>query len=519
MKFYSFFIVLYFTIVVLGSTNYPYPVPVPRNTNSWTIGQVGNGTIYYQQNDFYSFGNVKNPVTVFISYSNGANFVSNICLNSFAQKYPISGVNLQSTCPNGGYGEISNNTLTNGATFQSPPDDAVDDTTSAQIYVKPGSDVGFVVTLPDATVKQNFTIGWEAHHCSDLDLYPIGSNGQCLPISEIDSTQIITIGAGTWAYFRITTPTYSNTFSNSFNVSVNGTTDGIEMYVQEGYIPTQDWYLNTDNELDDNNNLHAAVITPATTTTSETFFVGIFNSNEGTRTVSLNHTFVSCGNTTNFGYDCRHTPSNTTAVGGVRTISTTITKGNNSLTSNNGSALSYDYSAEGYEHDYAYFALTNYPNYALPYYIRVSVGNNQITDLSGAPSLFAKLGGYPSEQSNHYNVSTFGDVAHQITIPVTSELLGSQETWYIAVKLPSDFSIWVGTNCANNCSNGDHGDCMCDSVPCTSINQNRTDPEVYYRLPSVLQDSGGACTCNNDKYDFSYIVLKKIMEIVLFIYY
>merc|ERR1712070_844013 len=104
-------------------------------------------------------------------------------------------------------------------------------------------------------------------------------------------------------------------------------------------------------------------------------------------------------------------------------------------------ALQYDYSDDSYEHRYAYFKLIDYPVFrASRYYIRVSVGNNDVSSLDGAPAVFAKLGSVPSAQSNHYNASTVGDVAHQLLLPIDDSTKDSN--WYIAVQLPVDFSIW-----------------------------------------------------------------------------
>merc|ERR1712137_1377034 len=222
-----------------------------------------------------------------------------------------------------------------------------------------------------------------------------------------------------------------------------------------------------------------------------------------------------CNNPVLFGYNCQHNATNTTAAGGIRPFPATLTNSaSNNITVNNGTALSLDYSDDSFEHDYAYFVLTNYPNISFPYSVKVSVGNNDASELSGAPPVFAKLGSYPSAQSNDYNISTYGDVVHQLTLPITSEIYDDgnpspQNSWYIAVQLPSDFSIWVGTTCANNCSDGEHGDCMCNNEYCTTATNNGTNVEVFYHLPYSLQDSSGACVCNKDKYGFSYDCTEK----------
>merc|ERR1712137_61857 len=112
--------------------------------------------------------------------------------------------------------------------------------------------------------------------------------------------------------------------TNNVTISVNGTTDGIMMFVQEGYYPTQEWFLNTDNDVDDDITT-ASILTPGFYSDSETFFVGIYNSNDGTRQVSVNMTSNGCNNPVLFGYNCQHNATNTTAAGGIRPFPATLT--------------------------------------------------------------------------------------------------------------------------------------------------------------------------------------------------
>ena len=478
-------------------------------------GSVGNGKIFYQQNNYFTFANVNNPITVKISYSSGSNYPANLCLNSYAANYPVSGVFLESTCPSGGFAVVSNNTKVGGGSL-ADGDDSTDDTVSAQVFVKPTSSAGFIVNLPDADAEQNFQIYWEGSQCTNPNQYPVGSNNQCIEIDDMAASQSILVGAGTWTYLRLTLPADISTTDNinDYKIIVNSTaSDGIFTYVQEGYIPTEEWYLPIDNTSDDKDQTELVLLTPVTKNYGATYYVGVFNSNSGTRAINITGVAERCSNATlNFGFECKHQTTNTTGtVGGYRTFSATLSNGTASATINNGDSLSYDLSDDGYDEDYAYFKIINYPNFQTrPYYIRVSVANNDISDLSGAPAIFARLGGIPSAQACHYNMSTTGDVAHQLTLPVTDAIYNNgvqddSNTWFVAVRLPSDFSIWVGVNCADTCDDSDHGSCYCNTQTCSAATAQQTQNlTVYYTIPTNLQDSAGACTCDSKKYDNSF---------------
>lgn len=509
----------------IAQADFPYPVTVQQRGNA-VSGTAGDGLIYYQTADFYYLQNVVNPVNVRITYSSGDNYVANVCFNSNAEQLPISGANLEISCPYGAYGSVSNNTMANGASLPDDGDDTTDDSVSIDLYVKPSPNLGFVLTIPDAPSKQNFTLTFTANQCEDPDYYPIGSNNQCIPIDTLDipETTTVTIGAGVWKYFLITTPSYAQGNNlNSLNITCNGTKDGVNMYLQKDYLPVEAWHMIPDTVVDDDETT-AMILTPGYGNHPDRYFLGLFNSNEAATQIQISTVNGTCGkvnNSTAFGYNCAHISSNVTGNGGVFQYSASIVNSSiNNGQVNNGSSLKFKLTDDMYDHDYAYFRLVNLPDYntagSYNYFIRVSVANNDVTDLSGAPAVFAKLGGLPSAQSNHYNFSSYGDVVHQLSLPITSEIYNpnppSDNSWYIAVKLPADFSIWVGANCANNCSNGEHGDCWCGANYCAQI-VNMSNPSSYYHayyvLPSNDTDSAGACSCSKDKYDFSFDCTQK----------
>jgi len=500
-------------VLAAKAQDYPYPTTIPI-LSEFPSGVIGNNTFYSQRRDYFELKNIRNPLTVSISYGSGDNFPANVCFNSHQQELPIPGTNLEINCPSGAFGVISNNTMPNGSELPDEADDSTSNTANVQLWVKPGANAGFVVTLPDATATQNFTVWFSGEQCEDNNLFPVGSNGQCIPIDDINMTdkQMVSVGAGAWKYLRLTTPAFDSTVANNFTVSVNGTDNDISLYIQQGYIPTQEWFLNTDNNMDEDDVTQASVLTPGGNNMGEVYYIGLYNSGEQTYQVSVN-TSVGVCNSTSFGYLCMNTfDDQTTPLDGVRPIPATLTPSlNNTININNGSSLHYDFSDDSYEHRYAYFELKDYPDYPRPYVLRVSVGNNDVSSLDGAPSVFAKLGSYPSAQSNHYNASTVGDVVHQLILPVNDAVYsgGPNDTpvpWYIAVELPVDFAIWVGPNCADDCDNQAHGVCDCNSFSCPTITANNTQYfySAFYVTPQTLEDSGGACNCDDQRYAFSF---------------
>lgn len=510
-------------------------------TASFPNGAAGNGTIWYQSDTNYpafSFGNVYNPITVSIIYEIGAtNYDASICLNFNELNYPIEGKNLLSNCPAGAYGTASNTSTEdlsslsaaykNNNLYASSKSKFISsrlamaetdgttgtyttETTTAQIYVKPSNNAGaFIVSIPDSEEIQAFNVFFTGKQCDSSDYYPVGTDGACQTIDPAPATKSATLNPGAWQYYQVPI----TVAANSLAVSVNGTNDGIQLFVQRDYYPTADWFLNTDNQIDDDDgDITATVLSPQV---GQTYFIGIYNSDtEDSQTFYFNYSLSAACVAPTFGYNCQHSSANTSSpLGGALPFSATVVQG---ASPNNGTAKSYDFSDDDdtYTSDYAYFYLTDYPNYSTPYYIRVSAANNDPNDENGAPGLFAAQGYYPSAQSNVYNVSTLGDVTHQIVIKIDEDDLQASndgngtlpvdKTWYFSVQLPVDFSVWVGVNCASNCSNGKHGDCYCGNQTCASLTTNGTNLAPMYNRTFFLQDSAGACTCNDDDYEKSF---------------
>jgi len=397
------------------------------------------------------------------------------------------------------------------------------DSFSTLVWLRPTNGLataGFVVSLPDVeTANQAFQV-WVSGSACAAGTYAWANNNTCLDIPDLATSLTngatdLTLATGAWVFYQ-TTIDYSTTAGNNFAVTINGTDDGAELFIQSGYYPSADWYLNAQEDEDDGA-ITYTILSPGFPNTpggDETFFFGITNTGDDAITVHFNYSVTSPCTGTKFGYNCNHDSTNTTdPSGGYFSIDATLVNQPVNLTTssgNNGTARSYDFSDDEYENDYAYFALSNLPAIATPYYVRVSVAAN---DNGEAPGLFAKQGGYPSAQSNTYNVSTEGDVTHQIAIMIDAATLAAytgNNIWYIAVQLPSDFSIWIGSNCAGNCSEEEHGTCYCSNpaggvaIPCDQATNNFQNPAAFYTLPNNIDDSAGACTCEDDSYDESY---------------
>jgi len=512
-----------FSIAVALAQN-PTNIQVP-----FPVGSAGNGTIWYQSSDFFTFENVLNPLQVEIAYNSGTeNTEASICLNSNIN-FPVFGINLDSACPSGGFGTAANTSQVDIAS--TPPSklyqrkfsntksqfigarmalsDSDFDTDSsfyANLFVKPGQ-AGLVVTLPDQDSIQKFQIFLTGKQCSG-STYPIGSGGACQTIGSLPAGPVdLTLAPNQWQYYQWQITNFDPTLVNELVLQLNNTDDGAALFVQEGYLPSAQWFLNTYNEEDDGNTTYT-IMSPGDPDT-EVFFIGITNTGDESIGVHFNYSTSTCP-AGQFGFNCQHKSANTTdPSGGYLPLGATLTKG--SITGvqygNNGTAWPFDYSDNDWEGDYAYFSLVNYPtNIPTPFYVRVSVADNN--DGNSAPGFFAKQGGYPSAQSNHYNVSTDGDVTHQIIIEVDDTDMANQgamdSTWFFAVQLPSNFVIWVGVNCADNCSAEAHGACYCNGELCSDATTNYTNAAVYYALPTSLEDSAGACTCEDDAYDESY---------------
>jgi len=348
-----------------------------------------------------------------------------------------------------------------------------------------------------------FNIYVTATYCEDPTLYPIGSDGSCLPINNITSTVQTTVPANSWIYYRYYASHLDTTVLNSFYFYQNNTKK-IDMFVQSGYIPTNTWYLETTVVDDDDDGEFQYVYTPSRfdDNSEEIYYVGLYNKDDtNDQAVYLNITTQSCGSAANFSVDCAVTTVNTTdPVVGVVPLSANM--------SSSASVATFDGSdAESYDGVPAFYVLTDLPtDIGSDYYIRVSVGNNNLGKYDFPPPLYAKLNGYPSLQSYDYNISNSGDAtANQLSLPITD----LSDKWYLMVLLPADFTIWVGYNCENNCAGYEgQGTCTCSfegaSVPCNFTSSTNGTIADYYTIPTNLGDSAGVCVCAQNSYSKSF---------------
>ena len=480
-------------------------------------GNVSGESIAYQ-NAFQTIQNVLNPVLVYVNYASGENEDGYVCLNSHQGTFPVSGVNLPNSCPNGGFGIVSNTTAATSTQlykrsrilskeranhFAKLVEEATD-SLNAYVYVKPSSDAGFVFTVPglaDGT-DVNFNLYVTATYCEDPTLYPIGSENSCLPITDVTTSVSASIPANTWTFYRYTAPSLDTSVLNSFAFYQNNTKN-IDMFVQSGYIPTSTWYLETTLEEDDDGGEFQYVYTPSrfTAGSNEIFFVGLYNNDDSNdQAVYLNVTLQSCSSSGNFSVDCQvNTGNGTNPVYGVVPLSANI--------SSPSSSANFDASdAESYADAFAFYEIVDLPtDIGDNYYVRVSVGNNNLGKFDFPPALYAKLNGFPSLQSYDYNISnTDSTVANQLSLPITDPLT---DTWYVMVALPAYYTIWVGDNCFNNCGGGD-GSCTCSlggaAVPCNFTSADNETIADYFTIPTNLGDASGVCSCSENSYSKSF---------------
>ena len=350
-----------------------------------------------------------------------------------------------------------------------------------------------------------FTVTLIGSYC---DAPEFAVNGACVTAKPADVSgagNTDTVPAGSWLFYTFNSAAFDPTVNNLINVVYNFT----NVYIQEGYLPTSTWNIGV---VEGNTQV---INTPGVTSGPTTWFIG-FDNSAGTADVgfSLNVTFAGCAAGL-VGPACfvNTTSSNTTLDG------TVVIELDASLDTNNqGDGISLDLSDD--ENAYAYFTLVNLPTFTegFPYYVRVSVGNNELEDDEDnfGPALYAKLGGYPSAQSNDYAVS--GSVANQVFLQVES----TDDQWYLAVPTPADFSIWVGVNCPGNCDDNSHGSCLCSgvngtTVACSAVANSTDYYALYAALPVSVGESAGACTCEDDDYAESFDCSQKSSPTVLFI--
>lgn len=260
----------------------------------------------------------------------------------------------------------------------------------------------------------------------------------------------------------------------------------------QNYYPTTTWNIAGASS-------PISISTPGRLNSGQTYFFAIPNNGESYLNGSFIIQVTSCNDSHLFGYNCQVNSSSTNSapLNQINNIPVTITT-NTSLqdsTTNNGTAWSFSqYSDSTYDNQYLYFRLTDLPIYpANSSYVRISTADN---NGQTAPNIFAKIDGYPSSTSFDYS-SVSSSVVNQLVLP-----FDQTDTWYIAVALPADFSIWVGPNCANNCSNQEHGSCLCSIdgalQNCYAAASNQI--ENLYLFPTMLGDSTGVCECSDSNY-------------------
>lgn len=513
---------------------------MPSSASYTFPGSVNKGSIF--TSDPFTFaGNPVNPVSVYIHFAS-ANYDANVCFNSGG---PISGVNLDSTCPFGAFAVLSNSTVGTAAAAksdargmhevklarkgtrfvgnerlamdvedESSEGQAVETNVSGEIYVGPSGHL--MVTVPG--YNDTFSVYMEYEYCA-LGYYPVEySPGNVTCESLVNNVVDLTIDGLT---NRTITPVVSAFGSQYYELLVpqtnflNITVSSIfEAYFMNGYIPTADWSLPTPMELSsDESTVTYTVNTPGRSDAYETIFLRLDNRFSTALAGDVTFDLVDCPTVTDIGPGCvvSNTQSNNATTQGSEIF---ILNAIATASGYNGTSTEFDLSEA--EQDYAYFVL---PRDNLPvlsndsYYVRVSFANNVIDATGGqtvAPTVYAKMDGYPSAQSYDYRVN--GSLVNQVVVPVSTNGTGAgaanvamgEGTWYFAVETPSDFSVWAGTNCANQCDNNDHGNCYCNTQLCNTTTSNGQDVNPLYQMPTNIQDSAGACRCTDDNYDQSF---------------
>ena len=394
----------------------------------------------------------------------------------------------------------------------------IEDTTttpmSGSVSISPSNNTaGFVVTIPGASDTVDFQLILTGYYC-DNNTFPV--NGSCESLRSLDDGPVYnTLSANSWAFYSFTVPPFNSTNINQVNVNYNAS--NYNVFVQKSYLPTQNWFLLPYYSDIKNGNHSQIIYTPGRFDEGDIYYVGVWNNDtQSSLTYYLNITFSGCASGL-FGPNCEINQSLVNATSNPADASSVIALSANISASNpSASVFSFDFS--GSDLEYAYFEITDLLPFnvtnggegdSLLYYVRVTVGNNDLNDNNGlAPSLYAKLNGYPSPESYDYN--TTKSIANQIYLPITS--LDNQ--WFVSVKLPANFDIWIVSNCADCDSNGNQ--CLCSSnntaVDCNSlVDVNATYPYyfLFSSLPSSTEDSAGQCHCGDEDYSESFNCIQK----------
>jgi len=508
---------------------------MPISTTATFNGQVNKGSIYVSE-PYMLAGNPINPVNATIHYPS-LNYDANVCFNMGG---PISGVNLASTCPDGGFAVLSNNDVgtptaaksddraihevklaRKGTRFvgnerlamevedESSEGQAVETTVSGELYIGPTGTL--MVTVPGYNDTFTVTLGYE--YC-EYGTYPVETTPGNFTCEVLDNNVINLVNANNRTISTTLSAFGSNVFmvqvpqANFLNVTMP-TIFGAEF--MSGYLPSSDWSMDVPSNVEDSS-ITYTLNTPGRTDGYESIYVRVDNLFSTALSGEIFFGLSNCPTATDIGPGCLVSnveSSNSTTQGTeVYELNAIVSAGGN-----NGTSVEFDLSEA--EQDYAYFVL---PRQNLPvlsnnsYYVRVSFANNVIDATGGqtvAPTVYAKMDGYPSAQSYDYRVN--GSLVNQVIVPVSTNSTGAANaaaagdgTWYFAVETPSDFSTWAGANCANLCDGNEHGNCYCNNQLCNVTTSNGQDVGPLYQMPTNIQDSGGACRCTDDNYDQSF---------------
>lgn len=427
------------------------------NTTNYNLG---NNEVIYTEFDLGSYIH-ENPVTVTINPAVSTGTVG-LCVSANPD-YFISGANLADGCPVGAYAPFSSS---NSSIQLSLPVVGMSALTIASMNNATGNytfsfqfnycsqDI-YNCTANNATYCVSYPVnGMCANSVPVIDLKIEGSNstGQSIPFSA---------PAMGWYFAELVVPSWAN----YLNVTPEFAT--VTAYLQQGYLPSKEWYLEVYTSENDDSQTTSTVFTPAYISSSQTYFVGLYNPSSISIYSSFNVSLTNCKTQGKFGPYCSYNSSSIVQLNGT----------------SNGTVVTKDLTDSDYNGEYEYFVLKS-SAVGNSSYIRVSVGN-QVIDYTEentlAPPLFAKLEGYPSAQS--YDYMSNGSLANQMVLP----LMDSAD-WYFAVPLPNDFTIWTVENCANDCSG---------SGSCTTYG-NLGD------LPTKTTDVAGECSCYDDDYDQSF---------------
>lgn len=450
-------------------------------------GVVGNNTFAFSNGTFTTPATLKGAVTVSVS-----TVLSSDVQVCFQPVSPAVGADLAHVCNPKTFGAAVNSTgekdlelkftrksfsafsstkrMSNR--FAHSARAVQDDEVTTQVMLAPSTAYYVTVAAPDADDADLVTVEFTGATCNQNKMGPNCVNAPENIFNGPNDMQTVPVPAGDYVYVA---PAIAQTWGGvSWNVKqADGSdeTDVVQIFAGAGFLPDKDNYA--DAFVDDEDGTTLSLHNPY----GPTWYVALFNSGADDHVVNVTQTASVCESPM-YDFNCTR---NVNDIGALNAGNITA-------------VFKEDAPDDDDDENIAYYKIVNTHCCGVPAdatYVRVSVAPQGSGD---GPTLYARQG-YPPSKS-FYDFNATGEYVNQLILPIIPkaavEAAGdfNPYAWYVAVEGDENYAIWVGGNCAGNCSDEKNGYCTCDGHEC--------NPKTLWRLPTTADDSFGRCTC--DKY-------------------